>query len=864
MSHEGAAALGRATRNHGVKKPAAKGPPRSRPPLGNVDTNTRSQLPLYPTKRGTGAAAKETSSKSGTSHRRPTMVEKANENANRRATGGGMGRTRQQKVVNFTSNPTGGASKARRAKSQQDEPVDQAELEALRKRAESQDEIVGQITELRDVVLKDKAGEISRMEVLVSKVGTLEARLAQSETDRAEKVEALGKASIALASEEQARKNDHALQEAKLSEVSSQTSTLQHELNTLKTTMSAIETDKKFLESSLCEKKDELEKLRMAHGDNDKVVEKLKSEKEELSTAVERGSHAIANLERNVESGNVRLRDLRQEVCNLEMASVEKQTELRKLHVLHDSLKEEMERATSSLSAERAHVDRLKQDLRGAQEEAGEQRRKFECEIANFQKESGDQEKKLQEKLSSLEVEKRKAEASLKDTDVELGAAKSDLAQFRATITSQEGALSSTQSQIHAMQVKLTAQADLCAQRDSEVTQLNESMAKQSQKIVELEEQAQLDEDERRRLHNALQELKGNIRVFCRVRPLLKHEDDPSGPEVFSYTNKARGIVAANPASQQSKTFTFDRVFGPDSTQEDVFREISQLVQSALDGYRVCIFAYGQTGSGKTHTIMGSEADRGMIPRSVQQLFDRADRMKRDSWDFKFQASFLEIYNEEIRDLLVAPVKGQGANGVGKPGKGKGFQITYTAGAENMCSIDGLTVARIDSPAEAAALITKAAKNRATAATRSNAESSRSHSIFRLYINAKNASTGQSLRGLLNLVDLAGSERVKVSGAEGVRLRETQNINKSLTQLGVVIQSLANKAAHVPFRSSTLTKVLQDSLGGDSKALMFVNVAPAPASYSESNCALTFAERVNACDIGVAKRAANINLTEGL
>lgn len=851
LSHQGVAHA-RSAREGAVQKPYATGPPRK--VLGPVDGNA-SRLPKYPKKR---VPAGQKGVPDGAAARRQTMVQKASENANRRATGGISVRGRQQ-VLTFTSKPSGPGSQNRRA-TQLEEPGHLEELEELRKKTASQDQIVGSIVELKDAVLNGHAGDASRIEELVSKIGALEERIAQGDADLAGKVEELGKVSIALASEEQARKSDQVANAAKLSEAAAACSGLEEQLKTLNTTMAAVEADKKFLEASASEKVVELEKLQAAHGQHDAVVEKLQAERDSLSASIERAAEVEANLEQKLDAANSRLRDQRQEVCNYEMAAIGKDTELRKLRALHDALQEELDAAKSALATEKANVTQVRGDLRKTQKEAEEEKTRTDQEVSRLKREHDAREKDLEGKLRAIAEDKEKADASQRNTNVELQAAQSDLAQFRATISTQEGALAASKSQLQAVQMKLDAQSDLCSQRDTEIAELRDALTKQTQEIAVLEEQAHVDEEERRRLHNCLQELKGNIRVFCRVRPVLKHEDGASNGEVFSYTNKSRGIVAANSSVQQNKSYNFDRVFDPSSTQEDVFGEISQLVQSALDGYRVCIFAYGQTGSGKTHTIMGSESDKGMIPRSVQQIFDRAARMEKDSWNFTFKASFLEIYNEEIRDLLGNQSKAHTSNAIGKTSKGKGFQVSYTAGRDNMCTIEGLTVADVSSPEVAATLIDRAAKNRATAATRSNAESSRSHSVFRLFIDAKNTSSGQSLSGLLNLVDLAGSERVKASGAEGARLKETQNINKSLTQLGVVIQSLANKQAHVPFRNSVLTKVLQDSLGGDSKALMFVNVAPTLSNYSESTCALSFAERVNACEIGVAKRSTKIDL----
>ena len=243
-----------------------------------------------------------------------------------------------------------------------------------------------------------------------------------------------------------------------------------------------------------------------------------------------------------------------------------------------------------------------------------------------------------------------------------------------------------------------------------------------------------LGESIRRKLHNIVQELKGNIRVFCRIRPLINSEV-PKGstpedemkhftitrklddPDELSFTQPTENSIGQ--AATKTFPFAFDRVFGPHSTQSDVFDEISQLVQSALDGYRVCIFAYGQTGSGKTHTMEGSQVDEnllGMIPRAVLQIFSTAESLKRDKrWEFNFEASYLEIYNETIRDLLMT-------SGT----EDSKLEIRHIPNTTRTVVTD-LTVVPVESPESVLTLLKRAGHNRAVAETLCNDRSSRSH-----------------------------------------------------------------------------------------------------------------------------------------
>ncbi|KAJ6727968.1 KINESIN-LIKE PROTEIN [Salix koriyanagi] len=349
-------------------------------------------------------------------------------------------------------------------------------------------------------------------------------------------------------------------------------------------------------------------------------------------------------------------------------------------------------------------------------------------------------------------------------------------------------------------------------------------------------------------LHNTILELKGNIRVFCRVRPLIPEDSPGADGRVISFptTTEAlgRGIDLAQ--NGQKYSFTFDKVFMPDASQEDVFVEISQLVQSALDGYKVCIFAYGQTGSGKTYTMMGKPGNpeqKGLIPRSLEQIFQTKQSLQSQGWKYEMQVSMLEIYNETIRDLLSTKDSSRTEYG----SNGKQYAIKHDANGNTLVS--NLTVVDVCSTREVSFLLDQASHSRSVGKTQMNEQSSRSHFVFTLRISGVNENTEQQVQGVLNLIDLAGSERLSKSGSTGDRLRETQAINRSLSSLSDVIFALAKKEDHVPFRHSKLTYLLQPCLGGDSKTLMFANISPDNSSLGESLCSLRFASRVNACEI---------------
>jgi kinesin family protein C1 len=239
---------------------------------------------------------------------------------------------------------------------------------------------------------------------------------------------------------------------------------------------------------------------------------------------------------------------------------------------------------------------------------------------------------------------------------------------------------------------------------------------------------------------------------------------------------------------------------------------------------------------------------RGIIPRAAEQVFGHAAELALLGWEFSFEASFLEIYNEEIRDLLPDKYadKVEGGEDAAK-------KLRIIDNGDSV-QVHGLRSATVSGSEQLADLMAVAAKSRATASTKCNDMSSRSHYLFRLKLCGKNETTGASSEGELNLVDLAGSERVKESGVQGKAMTEAQNINKSLSALGDVISSMSTKAKHVPYRNSKLTHMLANALSGSSKTLMFVNVSPLVSHHSESTSALKFAAKAGGVDVGPAER----------
>ncbi|XP_054840298.1 kinesin-like protein KIFC2 isoform X2 [Eublepharis macularius] len=344
----------------------------------------------------------------------------------------------------------------------------------------------------------------------------------------------------------------------------------------------------------------------------------------------------------------------------------------------------------------------------------------------------------------------------------------------------------------------------------------------------------------RKKCQEQLLELKGNIRVLCRLKPLTS-TDRQEG--------EAGATVGADPADDgcvtacykgKERTFKVDKVFLPQAAQEEVFQEIEPLVMSCLNGYNVCIFAYGQTGSGKTYTMEGVPDNPGINQRALQALC-REMEAKEGAWKYTVSLSMVEIYNEAIRDLLAKDPQEK-------------LDIKLNPDGSGQLHVPGLTSVEVRSFREIKKMLSLGKRNRVTSSTNMNERSSRSHALLTVTITSTELSSGTKVTGKLNLVDLAGSERVWKSGAQGERLKEAQNINRSLLALGEVIQALRAKQAHVPFRNSKLTYLLQDSLGKGSKTVMMVQISPLEKNVGESICSLKFAQRVCKVELGPASR----------
>uniref|UniRef100_A0A667ZTR7 Kinesin-like protein n=1 Tax=Myripristis murdjan TaxID=586833 RepID=A0A667ZTR7_9TELE len=313
------------------------------------------------------------------------------------------------------------------------------------------------------------------------------------------------------------------------------------------------------------------------------------------------------------------------------------------------------------------------------------------------------------------------------------------------------------------------------------------------------------------------------IKVMCRFRPLNSSEVTRGDKYIPKFQGDETVVIGGKP-------YMFDRVFQSNTTQEQVYNACAQkIVKDVLEGYNGTIFAYGQTSSGKTHTMEGNLHDTesmGIIPRIVQDIFNYIYSMD-ENLEFHIKVSYFEIYLDKIRDLL----------DVSKT------NLSVHEDKNRVPYVKGCTERFVCSPEEVMDTIDEGKSNRHVAVTNMNEHSSRSHSIFLINVKQENTQTEQKLSGKLYLVDLAGSEKVSKTGAEGAVLDEAKNINKSLSSLGNVISALAEGTAYIPYRDSKMTRILQDSLGGNCRTTIVICCSPSSYNEAETKSTLMFGQR---------------------
>lgn len=379
-----------------------------------------------------------------------------------------------------------------------------------------------------------------------------------------------------------------------------------------------------------------------------------------------------------------------------------------------------------------------------------------------------------------------------------------------------------------------TIYTDVNVVPEHEKGELGHSISNLEGEIAGLKQKERLLDKKRREALNKILDIKGSIRVFCRVRPFLLSDrrriHEPVSIGLEKVVVKSVGI---------RKEYRYDKVFHQAATQEDVFVEVEPILRSALDGHNVCMLAYGQTGTGKTFTMDGTNNQAGIIPRAIEELFRQASL---DNSSITFSMSMLEVYMGNLRDLLAPKVASRTHEVAAKC-------LNIQTDPKGMVEVEGLTQVQIPDTAKAKWWYAKGRRARSTSWTNVNETSSRSHCLMRITISRHgDDSKAKAQVSKLWMVDLGGSERLLKTGATGQTLDEGRAINLSLSALGDVIAALRRKRGHVPYRNSKLTQILKDSLGHSSKVLMLVHISPCEEDVGETICSLSFANRARAIE----------------
>jgi kinesin family protein C1 len=542
----------------------------------------------------------------------------------------------------------------------------------------------------------------------------------------------------------------------------------------------------------------------------------LKFDKDNLSNEVRKLTRSISAPQESSSGVSVwgQMTAASRELTRVEDELAASVRDLNELRQENESLSRQAEKHAVKEEAHNATVQELLME-RKKNEEMAETLAVMMQEKSELSQQLAAQESSLQNEIDAREsyCASLRHDLQLKERDIQLLFSEKEFLEGKLEQIKSFGSRDSDISSLTAGTMR-SDDSSTKRKRDAEEEDIEE-YTETIQMLEEYKNKLFTSESKRRKLLNELQDLRGNVRVFVRCRPFLPSDytssnsanDDGELQKCINCNVEGTTVSVSDMTLRGAgQVFQFDKVFDATVQQEAVFTEVSDLIQSSLDGYRVCIFSYGQTGSGKTHTMTGSHQgeNRGLISRSVEQIIDRISFMRSTGWTVKATYSMLEVYNETLIDLLASSEKGSSSTKLQISMLNE--RVVVKNLTEELMESDSLD----EGMSQLEEILQRANSMRATASTAMNAESSRSHALFMMNIDAKHED-GTSVQGGLRLVDLAGSERLARTGtqADAARLRETVNINKSLSCLGDVFLGLSKKSAHIPYRNSKLTMLLQ-------------------------------------------------------
>ena len=586
---------------------------------------------------------------------------------------------------------------------------------------------------------------------------------------------------------------------------------LREELSETKHKLAQVKTDAELQHASAGDTHDVIAKFKVQLQEKDAELAKEKTAKKELSDQlVEKDAGAGVALT----AANTKVDQLEQRIKEL---AAQNEQMSGKGGSLEDSLKE----SQAALEAARARV----------------------AELTTTEAELGAAKVIAEKKAEELGAEAAAAAAKAEKMEARMGQANASKDEQKLGMMTMVNKLKQLKNEQVTMKSLLTTETFPAFVKVIEATkkQLADASVKAIENATqELVARYRFEVRQRKLLYNQLQELKGNIRIFCRVRYDNRVSCILQFPDAAGFGTPT-AIKCPNPKDPtQSKQFEFDRVFSPQDDQAAVFDDTEPVMTSCVDGYNVTIMAYGQTGSGKSYTMMGTEDNAGVNRRAVKELIRVC--AERETVDYTLHVSMLEIYNERIVDLLTdVPVDEQDCELRMEPGTKAGY-------------VTNLTWRPVVVVEDVVKTLADGESNRSTASTKMNSVSSRSHLLLSLKIEGKDKISGQVSKGKLTMVDLAGSERIAKTEATGQRLVEAAAINKSLSALGQVFAALRTGQQHVPYRNSKLTHLLQDSLGGDAKTCVFINTSPAESNLPETLGTLNFGSAISKIELKKEKK----------
>ncbi|CAL5197355.1 unnamed protein product [Lathyrus oleraceus] len=553
-------------------------------------------------------------------------------------------------------------------------------------------------------------------------------------------------------------------------------------------------------------------------------VDQLHKELREKEEQEEKWQEQVDGLKESLKANKQNLEAVTSDCERLRLLCSRKDQALQVIE--NDSKKDLVETNNQVLQKLKYELKHCKDELHSAEETIEtltSEKKILEQRLYVLEKRNAEESNSLQRKL---EQERKAVKSEVYDLERKLEGYRQELMAAKSVISVKDSELTALQNNLKELEELREMKEDI----DRKNEQTAAILKMQGAQLAEMETLYKEEQVLRKRYFNVIEDMKGKIRVYCRLRPLSEKEVAEEEREAVTAIDEF--TVEFLWKDDKPKQYMYDRVFGGDATQETVFEDTRYLVQSAVDGFNVCIFAYGQTGSGKTFTIYGSEDNPGLTPRAIAELF-RILRRDGNKYSFSLKAYMVELYQDTLLDLLL-------------PKNAKHSRLDIKKDSTGMVVVENVTVVSISTTEELNNIIHKGSERRHISGTQMNAESSRSHLILSIVIESTNLQSQSVARGKLSFVDLAGSERVKKSGSMGSQLKEAQSINKSLSALGDVISALSSGGQHTPYRNHKLTMLMSDSLGGNAKTLMFVNVSPIESSLDETHNSLMYASRVRA------------------